>query len=206
MRISIHRALAELKLIDSKLDKKIKAIDPIGVLQPDKLVNNCINTVVFEKNALESYQSIVDLIERKRLIKSAIVKANSETLVTVGDKSMSISDAITFKNTIDQRKYFVAILKDRLGVANKNLEHNNAQVEGNALRLAEAALQKDNVKIYEGDAVAITKPYLEKSLFGLVDPLNLSDKINALTDEIDTFEVEIDAVLSEINAITLIEI
>ena len=65
---------------------------------------------------------------------------------------------------------------------------------------------KDNVKIGENDVNSITEPYIEKNEFHLVDPLNLAKTIEDLSDEIEDFESNVDAALSEINALTFIEI
>ena len=41
-KMTIHRALSELKLIDAKIEKGIAAINPTGMYQKDKLVNGQI--------------------------------------------------------------------------------------------------------------------------------------------------------------------
>ena len=56
--MTIHRALAELKLIDSRIDKSIDSINPSGVMQKDKLVNNFYKKDKFESDAKAKYQSI----------------------------------------------------------------------------------------------------------------------------------------------------
>lgn len=81
--MTIHRALAELKLIDSKIEKAISIIEPTGVMQTNKLVNNFYKKEDFEKEAKAKYQSVIDLIERKNKIKSAIVIANGITEVEI---------------------------------------------------------------------------------------------------------------------------
>lgn len=205
-KMSIHRALAELKLIDSRISKGILSIEPVGSMQLDKPVNNFIVKTEFDKNAISSLQSIKDLIERKTLIKSAIVEANSKTMVNISGKIMSISDAIIYRSVIEMKKELVNHLLDKLSQTKSQIKKNNSLVNENALQLAKAALQKDNVEINEGDAVAITEPYIAKNEFHLVDPINIYDVISKLNEEIDSFESEVDAVLSEINAITLIEV
>jgi hypothetical protein len=47
---------------------------------------------------------------------------------------------------------------------------------------------------------------MESNEWHLSDPLNIVDKIDALEKEVSEFETEVDATLSEINAITFIEI
>ena len=205
-KMTIHRALSELKLIDARIEKAISAIKPTGVTQKNKLVNQFYKKEDFEKEARAKFQSVNDLIERKNKIKSAIVKANGVTKVEINGKKMTISDAINFKQVIDFKKKLIATLEQKHRSAKDTAETNNKQVEDNALRLAEAALQKDNVKINDGDAVAITEPYLTKNEFHLVDPLNFDKLVEEVQTEVNDFESEVDAVLSEINAVTVIEI
>lgn len=205
-KTTIHRALSELKIIDSRIEKAITTIDPSGFVQKDKLVNNFYSKEEFEKQSKAKYQSVIDLIDRKNRIKSAIVKANGITMVKIGEKQMTIADAINFKTVIEVKKKLIQALTQKHNQTKTSIEQNNANVDANALRLAEAALQKDNVKINEGDAVAITEPYLKKNRFELVDPLKVEKLVEELQEEVDEFQTEVDAVLSEINAITLIEI
>ena len=204
--MTIHRALAELKMIDARIEKTINSIEPSGIMQKEKLVNGFIKKEEFEANAVSRFQSVNDLIDRKNKIKSAIVKANGLTEVIISNKTMTISEAINYKTVIEFKKKLIATLSQRHKTAKSNANIQNETVKKNALRLAEAALQKDNVKISDGDAVAITEPYIEKNTFHLVDPLKVDDLVQKLTKEVDDFATEVDAVLSEINAITVIEI
>lgn len=205
-KMTIHRALSELKLINARIEKAISAIEPTGVTQKDKLVNQFYKKEDFEKEAKAKFKSVNDLIERKNKIKSAIVNANGVTQVEINGEKMTIADAINFKQVIDFKKKLIATLEQKHRNAKATAEQNNKQVEDNALRLAEAALQKDNVKINDGDAVAITEPYLTKNQFHLVDPLKVDELAEKLQKAVNDFESEVDAVLSEINAVTVIEI
>ena len=205
-KMTLHRALAELKLIDKKIDKLISTIEPTGVMQKNKLVNALYKKEDFEKEAKAKYQAIADLIKRKEAIKTEIVKANVKTTVEVANEKMTIAEAINRKNVIELNKTLVKTITQKYRNSVANVEANNKKVEDNAIRLAEAALTKDNVKINDGDAVAITKPYIETNEFHLVDPLGAEKLIEKLDNEISEFETEIDAVLSEANAITVIEI
>ncbi len=205
-KMTIHRALSELKLIDARIEKAIAAIEPTGITQKDKLVNQFYKKEDFEKEAKAKFQSVNDLIERKNKIKSAIVKANGITQVEINGEKMTIADAINFKQIIGFKKNLITTLEQKHQKAKATAEQKNKEVEDNALRLAEAALQKDNVKINDGDAVAITEPYLTRNLFHLVDPLKVEELVEKLQTEVNDFESEVDAVLSEINAVTVIEI
>ncbi len=206
VKMTIHRALSELKLIDAKIEKQITEIIPTGAYQKGKLINGYIQEEDFKKSAESKYASINDLILRKSLIKSLIVKANGETKVTISKKEMSIADAITAKTTIKFKKQFVEELKKRHQQTIVVLNKNNNQVEQNIQSILEATFGKENVKVGKEDVDAVRKPYIEANEFHLFDPLKVTEKIESIETEIIEFESEVDAVLSEINAITLIEV
>lgn len=205
-KLTLHRALTELKTIDDRIEKAIDSIEPIGSKQNDKLVNGFYKQEDFEEKAKSTYQSIIDLIERKNKLKCAIVDANAVTKVKVAGKEMTIADAINFKLLIDYEKDLLEQLKVQNQEVKSGIEKKNAQVEQNALQLAQSALQKDNVKISDNDAIAITEPYIKKNSYELVDPLKIETKIQELEEEITNFESDVDSTLSEVNAVTVIEI
>ena len=93
-KISITEALNELKLYDSKINKAIanaklasaakKSSDKVGVVKKEE----------FEERAKASYQSVTDLIANRNALKSAIVKSNAVTEVTINGKTMTVAEAI----------------------------------------------------------------------------------------------------------------
>lgn len=205
-KMTIHRALSELKLIDSKIEKQIAEIVPTGIFQKGKLINGFMQEKDFEEAAKSKYQSVTDLIGRKNAIKSAIVQANGVTQVTVGEKQMTIADAINFKAVVKFKKQLVARLKQLHQGAVANLNTNNEIVEQNVQNLLAAALGKDSVKADAKDVDSIRKPFLEANEFHLFDPLEVTKKVEAMEQEVGNFEMEVDAALSEINAVTFIEV
>ena len=204
-KMTIHRALAELKLIGARITKAIDALQPSGIVQKDKLVNNLYERTAFEKRAKEQYQSALDLITRRDNIKAAIVKANAVTTVTVAGVSMTIADAINQRASIIYRKSVSDMLKAKYRLSKASLEKNNAQVDASALELAKVALGKQNVKIGDDDVNKVVESYLTTNKFSLVDPVNVEVETEKLDAQVSAFEAEVDATLSEINATTFIE-
>lgn len=205
-KMTIHRALSELKLIDSKIEKQTNEILPTGVYQKGKLINGYFQESEFNASAEGKYKSVIDLIDRKNSIKSAIVQANGVTMVKVGENSMTIADAINFKAVIKFKKKLIDRLKALHQKAVADLNNNNAVVEQNCQRLLEAALGKDAVKAGKDDVEAIRKPYVDANEFHLFDPLKVDETVAKLEKEVGEFEVDVDAALSEINAVTFIEV
>lgn len=205
-KITIHRALVELKLLDSKIQKKTSGIIPVGLYQKGKLINGTQNKEDFETRAQSDFDSVVTMIEQKRMLKCLIVASNSSTMVSIGEKQISVSDAINYKVLIEHKKELVQALQQRLNDATAHLNRNNETVKVNCQKLLEAAFGKDNVKISQSDVDAIQAPYMENNEFKMSDKIEVQKKIDSLNFEIDAFEAEVDAVLSEINSITTIEV
>lgn len=204
-KVTIHRALSELKLINARIVKGIESVVPSGIQQKDKLVNNVYKLDDFEKSARENFQSVTDLIDRRTRIKSAVVLANGVTKVKIAGKEMTIADAINTKGILVLKKQLIENLRKKHNNAKATLEKNNASVDANALELAKVAVGKQGVKIGDDDAQKVIGPYIENNKFSLIDPLDIEKKIADMEKEITDFEAEVDAVLSEINATTFIE-
>jgi hypothetical protein len=205
--MTLHRALAELKLLDSRINKGITEIIPVAFHQKGKKIDNRLEVEEFKTTAMGGYQSVVDLIERKKTIKNKIVLANATTNVTVAGKDMTIADAITHKALVSYKKSLVQQLKLRntqmLAVFNRN----NETVATNAQKLAEGYFGKDSSKKPEReDYEKITQPFIEMNEFHLIDPLKVETKIQEIEKEVAEFEADVDAALSVANATTIIEL
>lgn len=206
VKMTIHRGLSELKLIDDRINKGIAAIVPSGVMQKDKKVNNFHDKKDFDTTAKSALQSVKDLMERKSAIKSAIVASNGVTKVLVAGHEMTVADAITAKDTIKFKKSLYQTLLARHKQAQGQVNLNNEKITENALALAEATVGKENVKNGNEQATELMKVYTETNEFHLVDPLEVEKLAAAAEAEISEFESEVDAVLSESNAVTFIEV
>ena len=205
-KMTIHRALSELKIIDAKIDKQTNEIIQVGVFQTGKLINGIIPKEDFETSARSKYDSVTALIKRKSAIKSAIVNANSITKINVAGNEMTIADAITLKTTVDFKKKLSNRIKAIYQSATANVNRNNEAVVKNCQIILENTFGKENVKISSTDVDSVQKPFMAANEFHLFDPLDSVKLIEKLDSEISDFEAEVDAVLSEINAITFIEV
>jgi len=208
VKMSIHRGLAELKTLNSRINNAINAMQVVGVCSENGNVNGMYPEINFKANAKASFQSAVDLIARKTAIKTAIVLSNATTMVTIENiGEISIADAITYKETT--REYKMDLLKElkrQANKANSNLIEHNSQIEANALEMAQTALGKDNVKLGDNDVMKVTGAYIKANQYTLVDPLNIEEQCKVIEAELLSFDVEIDAILSESNALTMIEV
>ena len=208
-KMTIHRALSELKLIDSRIEKAINLVEPTGLKQLEKPVNGFYSKDDFENDVKAKYQSVTDLIDRKNAIKSAIVKANGITEVKISEKTMTIADAINFKAVIAVKKNLINLLSQKHKTVMARFTKENEKVNNVALENAKIMIGKqgdDRVKPTDEDVKNIVEPFVKRNEFHLVDPLKIEELTEKLQLEVDKFEAEVDAVLSEINALTVIEI
>ena len=206
-KISITEALNELKLYDSKIMKAItnaklvgaakKSADKVGVVKKDD----------FEERAKASYQSVTDLIANRNTLKSAIVKSNAVTEVTINGKTMTVAEAIERKNSIDYDETFLAEMKRQYASATDTVTKENKKVDNKVDELLATLIGKDSSKEVNKDSqAAIEKPYRAKNEFEFIDPIEIWDKIEALEDDIDGFKASVDTTLSVENATSFIEV
>ena len=197
-KISITRALAELKLLDKRITKAINEANFISYSINGK---NAINTF----KPAEEKQSIEALITRRASLKAAIMKSNATTKVTIGGVEMLVIDAIEMKETIKYKQTFLEQLKSQYQNIRYTISSTNENVNARLDKLLEANFGKDG-KAKSEEMEAISKPFLERNEAKLEDPLNLETLIETLSEEILAFTSNVDYVLSESNALTQIEI
>lgn len=206
-KISITEALNELKLYDSKIRKAItnatfcgsakKSSDKVGVVKKDK----------FDERAKASYQSVTDLIANRNALKSAIVKSNAETTITVDGKAMTRAEGIERKNSIEYEEELLAEMKKQYVTATTNVEKENKKVDNKVDELIATLVGKDSTKqLSKEDQEAVEKPYRSKNEFEFIDPIKIFDKILDLESDIDGFKSNIDSQLVLSNATTFIEV
>lgn len=208
-KISIHRALSELKLLDDQITKKIEGLQPIALKQRDSLRNNSMSEEAFKDKASSDYDSILGLIARRREIKAAIIKSNAETVIKVGDESMTVAEAIHRKSEKDFTEKLIGSMEKSWKKASAEYNNENDHLAGIALNNALVMLGKEGqagVKPTDEDVKNITEPFIERNKIHLVDPLGLESKIGGLKTAYDTFMSNVDACLSESNATTFIEV
>ncbi len=205
-KMTIHRALSELKLMDSKIEKQILEIKPCGIFQKEKMINAHVKPEDFQKKAQSNFDSINTLITRKNLIKTAIVQSNSKTIVNIANKEMTVAEAINFKAIIKYKRDFIDSLKSELQKAIGKMNKKNEEAEAKLQQILEATFGKENVKVGKDDVDMVRKPFMESNEYYLFDPLKIEEKIETMENEVDEFEAEVDAILSESNAVTIIEI
>ena len=206
-KISITEALNELKLYDSKITKAITNATLCGATKKSSDKVGVVKKEDFEYRAKASYQSVTDLIANRNTLKSAIVKSNAVTEVTVADKVMTVAEAIERKNSIEYDETLLNEMKRQYANVTATVDKENKKVDAKVDDLLTTLVGKDSdKKLNKDDQEAVERPYREKNEFEFVDPLGLYDKIQALEANIDGFKSNVDTVLVLSNATTFIEV
>ena len=206
-KISITEALNELKLYDSKITKEITNATLCGATKKSSDKVGVVKKEDFEDRAKASYQSVTDLIANRNTLKSAVVKSNAVTEVTVDDKVMTVAEAIERKNSIEYDETLLNEMKRQYANATATVDKENKKVDAKVDDLLTTLVGKDSdKKLKKEDQEAVEKPYREKNEFEFIDPLGLYEKIQALEADIDGFKSNVDTVLVLSNATTFIEV
>ncbi len=197
--MSVTQALAELKLLRKRLDHGLYSVKWTDV----STKQSPVNVDKFAVSAKASLQSYTDLYNRYIALKTAIVRANSETKVKIGSWEGSVADAIEYKRSIDFKKSLLESMRDQLLQTRSTYEQEQSRLNDRLERLLTSELGKD-VRTNPETITALTNTFRENNRVDLVDPLDLATQIKNLEQEIDSFETNVDWVLSEANGRTLI--
>lgn len=207
-KISITRALSELKTEKKRLEKKIREFRPIAVQRGSALVGNYrgIKADDFVDSAKETNQSINDLLTRIERVKAAIEESNSTTKVVIAGKEYTVREAINMKTLIEYKKKLLQVMKSEFVKAGEDFEEaedtNKKRVEKLVQDASASGSGKLDPAIEENALKSVESLYSIK----VVDPIGLDKLIPALEKEIEDFETNVDFVLSESNSKTEIEV
>jgi serine protease inhibitor len=206
MEMTITRALAEIKLLEQRINKGITYIfvDCGNKANPVTYFGKTSKENV-EKDIRSNIDSVNDLIKRRLKIKSEIIKSNATTKILISGDKMTVAEAIDMKGAIFFKKDYLKELKQQLSQVKEFIENQNTTISDNILSMLEKNLSKDRIAD-KTDYEKISKPYKEDHLVEIIDPKNIQALIENLEKEIENFESEIDFVLSESNSITKINI
>lgn len=206
-KMTVHRALAELKVIGSRIEKKIVEA---RFCEASKHSNKKINGVPiadFKDNVRDGYKSIVALINRRNAIKRAVVLSNAKTEVEINGKKYTVAEAIEMKNSgIEYKKSLLNSMRYAYSNANSVLDKQNGDVlEERARKYVEGLYGGKDAAVKSEEAENAYKMYIENNTYDLIDPIGVDGEIEKLEDQIDKFMADVDSVLSVSNSLTEIE-
>lgn len=201
-QMSVTQALPELKLLDKRIEKLLSTIYNWCKVSHN---GSPVDKEKHKKETESQLQSFNDLVNRRNLIKRAIILSNAVTKVKIGNWEGTVAEAIEYKHSISTKREFLECMKTSLYGAKEEYEKMKGQVDGRLERLLQSELGKD-VKTNPETIHALTTTFRENNKVELVNPLDLASKITTLEEELDGFETNVDWVISESNGKTLITV
>lgn len=205
--LTIHHALAELKVLDKRIDDAMEsAIFVVNKKNNQEKVNG-VTPAAFNESAFASYDKITDLIKRRNAIKDAVNVSNAVTKVEIGGKTYTVVEAIDKKN---HGMAFYIDLRDKmelqLACAKIELEKQNSQLQQKAEQFVTGLMGGKETAVKSEEYDTSIKTYIKSNTVEMIDPLGIEKKIAELDDMINSFMPEVDAALSVSNALTTITI
>lgn len=202
--LTLTRALAELKLLDSKISKAIQELKSVSYSVNNIVPEFRVTSDEFKANYNSQMQSIQDLRNNKVILKNALMKANTETKVTIGGKEYTILEALNRKTDISTESLLVQTMKKQLSASIANVNSINNSIESNIENTirSKSASSGNQSKDYIQTVRDSYKPQMPELVNADVVEKLIKDK----EEEISEFIAEVDYALSEVNAITKIKV
>lgn len=126
--MTITEALAEVKLIDKKVEKKQQFISSYAI-RANQLVDPLADSGGSRKVLEQERQAVFDLLERKVAIRRAIQAANAGTSLTIGSQTRSISDWLVWRREVaPAEQAFLTGLKTRIDQARTQATQQRVQL------------------------------------------------------------------------------
>ena len=207
-QILVTKGLNELKLLDSRINRKIEEGEFIAAAKLSvQNVNGKITKEAYKANAKADYQSIVDLIKRRNNIKSAIIQSNAVTKVDIAGKIMTVAEAIDKKSSIEYEISLLEKLTMQYKTSSDIIIKENEKVDYSIEQLLNTAYGKEGKeKITQASYDAIAEPYRKANEYALVDALDGEQLIKEMNQNIQRFLSEVDTALQISNSTTIINI
>ena len=209
--MTVHKALAELKIIDDRILNAINNVVFVTAVKNGTKKIDGVDINSYNESVRSSYQKANDLINRRNALKRAVVMSNATTKVMVAGAEYTVAEAIDMKNHgLDGMKMMLNTMARQYRDATYNFNRNSGEslemkaneYVMNILGSQGNTADKTDVKQVQ----ALHDSYVANNEFVMVDPIEVEKKIEDMRNKIAEFETEVDAALSVSNAVTTIDI
>ena len=203
-KMSVHKALCELKTLDSRIQKSIQ--QAVFVFA-NKHANTKISGVPVGEYSAEvkaAYQSVKDLIARRDAIKRAVTLSNAAVKVVIGGKEYTVAEAIEMKNHgISHLQLLLRKLETDNQRARRESDNNNGEaLEDRADEYVKSLYGNVDMKGASEEIKKVRADFIAAQTMEIVDPIGIRAEMERIEKEINNFTVEIDSALSVSNALT----
>ena len=209
-KISVTRALVELKRLDERIGKAISGglfvARTVGRDSNKKVAGSSDSVTAVEQRIQGSFDKVTSLIANRERIKSALVLSNATTRVTVMGRTMTVAEAIELKSTVTFRTTYMSTLRHQLLQERAQVERANIALEAEIETSLNTLYGADRAKIDAETVKSVGDVKRSQKEVALLDTGKIEAKIEAVEADILNLSSELDFVLSESNAKTELEV
>ena len=214
MKMTLHRALAQRKTTKARIAKEIKESTFIETTIGTSGKVKGIPVAEVEKNIQGSYDRILALLDNLYKLSTAISRANNgiqadtANLHTVdfNGGQATLSDILAAQEGLRYRQQLADKLTDQLAYAKLQVSRSEADVDKRCDQFLASMGGGDKSKLSAADIDSYSKNFHTNNDMKLVDPLGLEKLIEKLKEQNEALDVESDSKISEINALTQVEV
>ncbi len=208
--ISITRALATIKAIDAQINAYFgteRVLASIVLGEKKEPYDATMNLDALKKRIQSDHDGIDTLLRNRTLIKSAIIRSDAVNLVTLGNKTMTVAEAIVLKNALPIKEEVLKRYKNSFASVKKKLDDVQTKFEKRVNAITAASVSDSETDEHRASIVdGIRRQQEQLTAPTFFDPQGLVTKIETLTKEITDIKLELDYVLSESNTRTMIDV
>ena len=210
-KMTIHKALAELKTMDARIDKAIRESTYVLAVKSSAEKINGVTVADFKEKMKSGYQKVNDLMARRDAMKRAVVLSNATTKVQIAGVEYTVAEAIEMKNHgVEFKKTLLNNMIYAYSTAQNEFNRNSGEMlekkaETYVLSVIQAQPKESKMSVDSDAMKALRQDYINNNSYSLLDPINIAKAIETLDAEINEFVAEVDATLSCSNALTVIE-
>ena len=205
--MTIHKALSELKILNSRIEDAIGSLDLVAASKHSNAKIQGLSISDWADEAKKAYQSVCTLINRRNAIKRAVTRSNAITMVTIGGKEYSVAEAIDMKTVgIDQLQALKGKLSGEYAHAKRNADSENARLETRADEYVKSLYSGSELKNMSDEITKVRDTFITAQTWEIIDPIKAGAEAERLQAEIDAFVSDVDAALSVSNALTTVEV
>ncbi len=199
-KMSLHRVIAEIKAIESKLSTITQ-----GAFIFQSTGSDTTDHVAIRSRSQSEYDKFASAIANLASLKAARNKANSTVEVKIAGKAMTIDEALALKAALPHKRELIRVLQAQFTTGQRNVDAANTQMEARisqqlaTMFTGTRKASPEEVAVIRGSTESVQKAML-------VHAESLKANIEALTNEVAAFTTEVDYTLSEANATNTVDV
>lgn len=210
MKISVTRALAEIKSLTARIQTKTSESLFVAVSKGTgdqrTVADSTVAPATLENRIRADFQSLSDMLARRDMLKRKVIASNGVVKVTIGGEEFTVAEALERKGSIALTLSILEVVRQQFTVCTtKAMQLNNA-LNAEIEKAVQMAYGNEKGKVDEQQYKAVAAPRIAKHEAALIDPINIEKWFAETNNTCMEFMTEVDFVLSEANAKTEIEI